>query len=152
MCQVFEQHITNTSIRVNFYNIPTIKNQISLRQLTCLGKIFCQEYSRIPTLLLTVWCDHPCEVGWPILTNKQCMVRNIRQVISYVEANGALSTWRFHALESQNWNDLLNTIKHPSFEPPCQVFEQHITNTSIRVNFYNIPTIKNQISLRQLPR
>ena len=40
MCQVFKQHITNTSIREKFENIPTIKNQISLRQLTYLGKIF----------------------------------------------------------------------------------------------------------------
>ena len=30
MCQVFEQHITNNSIREKFYNIPTIKNQIAL--------------------------------------------------------------------------------------------------------------------------
>ena len=41
MCEVFEQHITNNSIRGKFYNIPTIKNQIALRQLTYLGKIFC---------------------------------------------------------------------------------------------------------------
>ena len=40
MRQVFEQHITNTSIREKFYNIPTIKNQIALLQLTYLGKIF----------------------------------------------------------------------------------------------------------------
>ena len=40
MSKVFEQHITNTSIRENFYNIPTVKNQIALRQLTYLGKIF----------------------------------------------------------------------------------------------------------------
>ena len=30
MSKVFEKHITNTSIREKFYNIPTIKNQIAL--------------------------------------------------------------------------------------------------------------------------
>ena len=38
--KVIKQQITNTSIREKFYNIPTIKNQIALRQLTYLGKIF----------------------------------------------------------------------------------------------------------------
>ena len=118
MCQVFKQHITNTSIREQFYNIPTIKNQIALRQLTYLGKIFHREDPHIPTRLLTVWCDHPRKVGRPILTNKQCMVRNIRQVIPNVDVYGALSTWLFHVMDAQHWNDLLNTLRHPSFEPP----------------------------------
>ena len=56
-----------------FYTIPTIKNQISLRQLNYLGKIFCREDSHILTRLLTVWCDHPRKVSRPILTNKPCM-------------------------------------------------------------------------------
>ena len=40
MSEVIKQRITNTSIRQKFYNIPTINNQISLRQLTYPGKIF----------------------------------------------------------------------------------------------------------------
>ena len=100
------------------YNIPTVKNQIALRQLTYLGKIFCREYSHIPTRLLTVWCDHPRKFGRPILTNNQYMVRNIQQVILNVDAYGAMSTWGFHTLDAQHWNDLLNTLRHPSFEPP----------------------------------
>ena len=118
MCQVLEHHITNTSIMEKFYNIPTIKNQISLCQLNYLGNIFRREYSHIPTRLLTVWSDHPCKVGRPILTNKKCMVRNIQLVITNVDAHGALSTWGYHALDTQHWNDLLNTLKHPSFKPP----------------------------------
>ena len=39
ICQVFKQHIKNTSIRENFYNIPTIRIQIDLCQLTYLGNI-----------------------------------------------------------------------------------------------------------------
>ena len=40
MRQVFKQHIKNTSIREKFYNIPTIKNQNALQQLTYPGKNF----------------------------------------------------------------------------------------------------------------
>ena len=63
MSEVIKQHITNTSIREKFYNIPTIKKQIALRQLTYLGKIFRREESHIPTRLLTVWCDHQRKSG-----------------------------------------------------------------------------------------
>ena len=118
MSKVFEQHITNTSIREKFYNIPTIENQIALRQLTYLGKIFRKEYSYIPTRLLTVWCDHPRKVVRPILTNNQCMLRNIHQVIPNVDAYGAMSTWVFNALDAQHWNDLLNTLRQSSFKQP----------------------------------
>ena len=86
MCQVFEQHIINTSIREKLYNIPMIKNQISLRQLTYLGNIFRREDSHILTRLLTVWCDHTRKFSRPILTNKQCMVRKIQLVILNVDA------------------------------------------------------------------
>ena len=110
MSKVIKQQITKNSIQEKFYNIPTIKNQIALRQLTYLGKIFRREESHIPTRLLTVWCDHPCKAGRPILTNRQSMVRNIQQVILNVDAYGSMSTWVFHALDAQHWNDLLNTL------------------------------------------
>ena len=118
MSKVIKQHITNTSIREKFYNIPMIKKKIALRQLTYIGKIFHREESHIPTFLLTVWCDHQCKAGRPILTNKNIMVRNIQQVIPNVDAHGTISTWGFHALDTQHWNDLLNTLRHPSFNPP----------------------------------
>ena len=118
MSELIEQLITNTSIREKFYNIPTIRKQIALQQLTYLGKIFCQEESHIPTRLLTVWCDHQRKSGQPILNNKQSMVRNIQQVIPNVDAHGTMSTWGFHALDTQHWNDLLNTLRHPLFNPP----------------------------------
>ena len=102
MSEVIEQHITNTSIRDKFYNIPTIKKQIALRQLTYLGKIFRREESHIPTRLLTVWCDHQRKSGRPILTNKQSMVWNIQQVVPNVDAQGTMSTWGFHALDTHH--------------------------------------------------
>ena len=95
-----------------------IKKQIALRQLTYLGKIFCREESHIPTRLLKVWYDHQRIAGRPILNKKESMVRNIQQVILNVDAHGTMSTWGFHALDTQHWNDLLNTLQHPSFNPP----------------------------------
>ena len=71
------------------YNIPTVQNQIAFRQITYLGKLFQHEASHIPTRLLTAWCDHPCKVGRPLLTNKQSMVRNIRLVIPGVDGSGS---------------------------------------------------------------
>ena len=118
MSEVIKQHITNTSIREKLYNIPTIKKQITLRQLTYLGKIFRREESHIPTLLLTVWCDHQRKAGRPILTNKQSMARNIQQVIPNVDVHGTIPTWIFYAMDTQHWNDLLNTLQYPSFNLP----------------------------------
>ena len=118
MCQFIDRHIKKNSTREMFYIIPTVQNQIAFRQLTYLGKLFRREASHIPTCLLTVWCDHPRKVGPPVLTNKQSMVRNIQLVITGVDGSGALYAWVFHALDTQNWHALLNTLKHPSFRPP----------------------------------
>ena len=118
MSEVIKQLITNTSIQEKFYNIPTIKKQIALRQLTYLGKIFRREELHIPTRLLTVWCNHQRKAGRPILTNKQSMVRNIQKLIPNIDAHGTMTTWGCHALDTQHWNDLLNTLRYPSFNPP----------------------------------
>ena len=118
MSKVIKQHITNTSIGEKFYNIPRIKKQIALRQLTYLGKIFRREELHIPTHLLILWCDHQRKSGRPILTNKQSMVKNIQQVIPSVDSHGTISTWGFHAPGTQHSNDLLNNLRHPPFNPP----------------------------------
>ena len=101
-----------------FYNILTVQNLMSFRQITYLGKLLRREASHIPTHLLTAWCNHPCKVGRPLLTNKQSMVSNIQLVIPVVDRSGALSAWGFHALDTQHWHALLNTLKHPLFDPP----------------------------------
>ena len=40
MCQVMDDRIKDSYIRTNFYSIPCIKNQIAVRQLTYIKKIF----------------------------------------------------------------------------------------------------------------
>ena len=84
----------------NFFNVLTICNQIVFRQLAYIGKINRRESTHIPTCLVTAWCDHPRKVGRPILTNKQCFVRNLQLVIPKVDDDGALASWGFNALDA----------------------------------------------------
>ena len=118
MSQVIDQHIKNASIREKLYNITTIKNQIGFQKLTYLGKIFHCEASHILTRLLTAWCDHLRKKRHPLLTNKQSIVMNIQLVLPEVNRRELLSKWGFHTLDAQHWNNLLNTLKHSSYEAP----------------------------------
>ena len=113
-----EHQIKNEHVHKMFFNIPTIRNQIAFRQLTYIGKCFRRESAQIPTLLLTAWCDHPRKVGRPLLTNKQCIIRNLQLVIPEVDDDGTLVSWGFHALDTSFWNKLLRTLKHPGNDPP----------------------------------
>ena len=100
MRHVIEHQIKNDQVCEMFFNIPTIRNQIAFRQLTYIGKIVRRESTHIPTRLLTAWCDHPSKVGRPLLTNKQCIVRNIQIFIPEVDDDGTLASWVFHALDT----------------------------------------------------
>ena len=101
-----------------FFSILTIRNQIAFRQLTYIGKIVRGKSTHIAARLLTAWCDHPCTVGRPILTNKPCIVRNIQLVITEVDDDGTLASCLFNAPDASFWNNLLRTLKHPENDPP----------------------------------
>ena len=103
---------------VIFFNIRTIQNQIAFCQLTYIGKNFRRESTHICTRLLTGWCDHPRKVGRPLLTNKQCIVRNLQLVIPEVDDDVTLVSWGFNALDTSFWNTLSRTLKHPGNNPP----------------------------------
>ena len=118
MKHVIEHRIKNEHVREMFFNITTIQNQIVFRQLTYIRKIVRRESTHIPTLLLTAWCDHPRKVGIPLLTNKQCIVRNLQIVIPEIDDDGTLAPWGCHELDTFFWNTLLRTLKHPGNDPP----------------------------------
>ena len=118
MTKVREMRIKNKSIRVVFYNIPCIRNQIAFRQLSYIGKIFRRDGSHLPTRLLMAWYNHPRKRGRPLLTNKMSLVRNLQLVIPEVDDAGSLASWGFHALDTGHWNDLLATLKHPANTTP----------------------------------
>ena len=118
MNKVIDNQIQNSERIMTFYNIPCIQNQISVRQLTHIGKLFQREGSHIPTQIITAWCDHPRKVGRPILTNRKFIVSNLQLTIPDVDKGGSLSLWVFHALDTLHWYALLQMINHPTNAAP----------------------------------
>ena len=53
---VIDKKITNKYLQKQFFNIPTIRNQLEKRQLTFIGKVVRNPEDQIPTNLLTAWC------------------------------------------------------------------------------------------------
>ena len=119
----------------NFFNIPTIRNQIAFCQLTYIREIVRRESTHIPTRLRTAWCDHPRKVGRPLLTNKQCIVRNLQLVLPEVDDDGTLASWGFHALDTSFWNTLLRTLKHPWKDPPESPPNTYFPQTNSSANY-----------------
>ena len=114
MTKVRDTRIKNTSIRIMFYNIPCIQNQVVFRKLSYVVKIFRREGSHLPNRLLTAWCNHPSKHGMPLLTNKMYLDRNPRLIISDVDKTGLLLCLGCHALNT----DLLATLKHMANTTP----------------------------------
>ena len=112
MTKVRDMRIKNTFIRIMFYNIPCIRNQVAFWKLYYIGKIFRREESHIPTCLLTAWSNHPMKHGQPLLTNKMSLYRNLWLVIPDVDETGSLLGWGFHALDTGHWRNLLATLKY----------------------------------------
>ena len=118
MIKVRYMRIKNTSIRIMFYNIPCILNQVAFQQLSYVCNIFRHEEYHVPTRLLTAWSNHPRKRGRPLLKNKMSLARNLRLIIPNVEDTGSLSGWGFHALDTGHWRNLLATLKHPANTTP----------------------------------
>ena len=97
--EVIEDHITNASLRMRFFNIPTIPNQIAKRQLTFIGKVVRNSEDQIPTQLLTAWSDHKRKRGGVLQNNKKNLAQNIRLIIPGAAKDGLLSTWVYFALD-----------------------------------------------------
>ena len=92
MVQGRERHIKNSHIRVMFYNIPCVRNQVAFRKLIYVGKVLCCEESHVPTILLTAWCNNPRKRGGQLLTNKDSLVCNLRLIILSIDDAGSVST------------------------------------------------------------
>ena len=110
--------IKNTSIWIMFYKIPCIRNQVAFRQLYYVGKIFRSEDSHIPTCLLTDCSNQPRKRGWPLIKNNMSLARNFQLIISDVDETGSMSGWGLHALDTDNWRNLIATLNHPANTTP----------------------------------
>ena len=100
MVKVREMKVKNTAVRVKFYNVPCIRNQVAFQQLSYVGKIFRREGTHLPNRRLAAWCDHPRRWSRPHLTNKTPVAQNLRLIIPKVSKGGALSRWGFHVLDT----------------------------------------------------
>ena len=108
--QVIDDSITNDSLRVRFFNIPSIRNQIAKRQLTFIGKVVRNTDDQIPTQLLTAWCEHPRKRGAPLQNNKKNLAQNIRLIVPGAAKDGLLSSWVYSALDDAYWAHLVSQL------------------------------------------
>ena len=110
-----DKKITNQSLRKQFFNVPTICNQLVKRQLTFIGKVVRNSEDQIPTKLLTAWCDNKRKRGASLQNNKKKLAHNIRLIVPGAEKNGLLITWVYLALDDGYWKHLIKQLgTHPS--------------------------------------
>ena len=105
--KVIDERITNGSIRTRFFSIPTIRNQISQRQLTFIGKVVRYKDNQLPTQLLTAWCNNKRKRGAPLQNNKKNLAQNIRLLIPGAAKHSLLTSWVYFALDDAYWRYLI---------------------------------------------
>ena len=112
---VIDKKITNKYLRKQFFNIPTIRNQLAKRQLTFIGKVVRNSENQIPTKLLTAWCDKKRKRGAPLQNNKKNLAQNIRPIVPDAAKDGLITTWVYLALDDGYRKHLIKQVgTHPS--------------------------------------
>ena len=112
---VMDEKITFQSLRKQFFNIPTIRNQIAKRQLTFIGEVVRNSEYQIPTKLLTAWCDNKRKQGAPLQNNKKNLTHNIRLIVPGASKDGLITTWLYLALDDGYRKHLIKQLgTHPS--------------------------------------
>ena len=77
MKQVKEEISTNETIRRRFFDIPTIQNQVTKRQITFIVKVTRNSDKTFLTKLLPVWCNNKRQVGGVLHSNKKTLFHDI---------------------------------------------------------------------------
>ena len=84
---------------------------------------------KIPTQLLTTWCNHPRRRSSPLKTSKKKLSKKISRIVPSSASNSRLSTWAYLAIESYFWKHLIShlgaqptdwnsNVSHPDNPPP----------------------------------
>ena len=141
--QVQDERIKNESIRKTFYNIPDIRAQIAIRQMSFLGKIVRGPNHHPPKLLLPAWCNHPRLPGGVLTTNKKSLVKSLQLLLpeqmqemkevknrqtgelelkSVPNNNGRMNIWLDLALDEKLWDWHIEKLRQPGVDvpPPAQ--------------------------------
>ena len=108
--QVIDERFTNGSIRNRFFSILTIRNQITQRQLTFIGKVVRNKDNQLPTQLMTAWCNNKRKRGAPLQKNKKNLAQNIRLLIPGAEKDGLLTSWVYFVLDDGHWKYLISLL------------------------------------------
>ena len=66
-----ERKIKDSHICTMLYNILYVRNQVTFRHLTYVGKILRHKGYYVLTRLLNAWCNNPWKRGGQLLTNKK---------------------------------------------------------------------------------
>ena len=97
---MINERITNESVRTQFFDIPTIRNQIAPRQITFIGKVVRNKDEKIPTQLLTAWRNNKQRRGGVLQNNNNNLAQNICLVIPGAAKDGLLTTWVYFTLDA----------------------------------------------------
>ena len=104
---VIDEKITNQSLRKQFFDIPTIRNQLEKQQLTFIGKVVRNSEDRIPTKILTAWCDNKHKRGAPLQNNKKNLAQNICLIVPGAAEDGLITTLVYLSLDNGYWKHLI---------------------------------------------
>ena len=107
---VIDDKITNESVRKRFFNTPAIRYQLARRQLAFTGKVVRNSEEKIPTQLLTAWCDNKRKLGAPLQRNNKKLAQNIRIIVPGAAKYGLLTTWVYLALDDGYWAHLVRQL------------------------------------------
>ena len=135
MQQVQDEKIKNETVRKLFFNIPSTKEYIAIRQSSFLGKILRHpKPTHLPKQLLPAWVNNKRPVGPPITTNKKSFLKSITMLYSAnsktdpfkgaacpIDKKGSFELWLEDALDEKKWELLISAqlrTPHLKVNPP----------------------------------
>ena len=135
MTNAKEECIKNETARKRWFNITSIKKQISTQQLTFIVKVLSNSDNQLTTNILTVLCNHKIRHGGVLNTNNKSIVQNFRPIILGLSKTGALNIWAHFALDEKYWRPLIYVLSKSlsSTQPPSPPFSTVATGTNSTV-------------------
>ena len=112
--------ITIESVHEIFYHNTSIRNNISIRNITFIENIFRHKDIHLPTSILTSCFNHKQRRGEILMANKKLIVRNLQLILPTTYRVGSLSTWGLCVLDEIYHREIIKTLCHPYNPPPPQ--------------------------------
>ena len=137
--QVKDEKISNKTIRKTLFNIPDIRSQIAIRQMTFIGKVARGPNSQPAKMLLSAWVDNPRLPGGVLTTNKKSIVKSLQILLpdemsetihvkdketghmiakQKLNNSGKMKLWLKVAMDTILWRWHICKLKQPGVEIP----------------------------------